>query len=241
MMRVRSTHQAGVVALALAGVLAAVGIGYAAIPSADGVIHACYNAAANPSGGLRVIDVEAGAKCAKNEKALQFNQRGPQGPAGPAGPQGVAGPQGPQGLTGPQGEQGPQGDEGPPGPAGPAVPPAYAISDRFGAPFEFDIIGGESRATETVASLTLAPGRYALTAPIELHNGDGDTQGASCTFAGATFSGGRHNASQTLDGRAQDSSTLATTTTLASPTTVRVECNGFQLFVSGYMDAIAIR
>jgi hypothetical protein len=70
------------------------------------VIHSCYNASSNPSGQLRVIDVEAGAKCAKNEKALNFNQRGPQGDAGPAGP---AGPQGPKGDTGPAGPQGPAG------------------------------------------------------------------------------------------------------------------------------------
>jgi hypothetical protein len=49
------------------------------------VIHACYNASSNPSGSLRVIDAEAGAKCAKNEKPLDFNQTGPQGPQGPAG------------------------------------------------------------------------------------------------------------------------------------------------------------
>src|SRR6266545_410944 len=79
-MRHKLTRRGSIAALALLGVLAAVGVAYAAIPSADGVIHSCYNASSNPSGQLRVIDAEAGGKCAKNEKALDFNQRGPQGP-----------------------------------------------------------------------------------------------------------------------------------------------------------------
>jgi hypothetical protein len=73
-------------ALGLAAqVVAASGAAYAAIPSADGVIHGCYNASSNPSGQLRVIDAEAGAKCGKNEKVLDFNQRGPKGDTGPQG------------------------------------------------------------------------------------------------------------------------------------------------------------
>src|SRR5215213_9335262 len=80
----------------IALVVAASGAAYAAIPSADGVIHSCYNASSNPSGSLRVIDAEAGAKCNKNEKSLAFNQTGPQGPKGDTGPQG---PQGPTGAT----------------------------------------------------------------------------------------------------------------------------------------------
>ena len=63
------------------------GVAHAAIPSADGVIHACYTTT-NPSGSMRVIDVEKGQICSKNEKALDFNQSGPRGPQGPAGPTG---------------------------------------------------------------------------------------------------------------------------------------------------------
>ena len=80
-----------VLALAVLGVLAAVGIGYAAIPSSDGVIHGCLNTSSNPSGALRVIDTDAGAKCAKNEKALNFNQQGPKGDPGAPGPKGDQG------------------------------------------------------------------------------------------------------------------------------------------------------
>ncbi len=92
-------RKSSITILAVAGTLTAVGVGYAAIPGIGGVIHSCYGAAgANPSGHLRVIDTEAGGKCAKNEKALDFNQ---QGPKGDVGPQGDAGPKGDTGLQGP--------------------------------------------------------------------------------------------------------------------------------------------
>ena len=119
----RLTRKSSITVLALTGTLAAVGVGYAAIPGVGGVIHSCYNASSNPSGQLRVIDTEAGAKCAKNEKALDFNQQGPKGDKGDPGPQG---PQGEQGIAGLQGEPGPtgppgaKGDSGAPGPQGPA-------------------------------------------------------------------------------------------------------------------------
>jgi outer membrane protease len=67
------TRRSGIQTLALVGVLAAIGVGYAATPGADVVIHGCYSASSNPSGQLRVMNVEAGAKCPKTEKALDFN------------------------------------------------------------------------------------------------------------------------------------------------------------------------
>ena len=116
-------HRLTIVTLAvvLAG---SAGAAYAAIPGADGVIHGCFNASANPSGVLRVIDTAAGMKCAKNERALDFNQRGPKGDKGDKGDQGIQGiqgDQGPKGDTGDQGIQGiqgPKGDDGAPGAAG---------------------------------------------------------------------------------------------------------------------------
>src|SRR5829696_3189903 len=63
--RAKFTRRASIVAIALLGTLAAVGVGWGAIPSPDGVIHSCYNANSNPSGQLRVIDADAGAKCAR--------------------------------------------------------------------------------------------------------------------------------------------------------------------------------
>ena len=111
-MRLNLTSRGVTATIVLIALLASVGVGYAAIPSTNGVIYACYNTAANPSGMLRVIDVEAGAKCSKNEKSLTFNQIGPQGPAGPAGPQGPVGSQGPVGPAGPAGPQGAPGTPG---------------------------------------------------------------------------------------------------------------------------------
>lgn len=86
--------------LALAGTaLALGGVAYAAIPSVDGTIHACYS---DHTGALRVVDGEAvgGGRCADNETALAWNQAGP---AGPPGAPGAPGPPGAQGSAGPAG------------------------------------------------------------------------------------------------------------------------------------------
>lgn len=94
----------------------------AAIPAADGTIHACFK---NNNGDLRVVDAPYDS-CKKNETAIQWNQTGPQGPRGlpgppgPQGPKGDPGPQAPEGLPGSPGTEGPQGETGPQGPAGPA-------------------------------------------------------------------------------------------------------------------------
>jgi hypothetical protein len=70
---------------------AAAGVGYAAIPSSNGVVSACYAKA----GDLRVIDAEAGAQCKSGETALSWNQQGPKGDPGPQGPTGPKGDRGP--------------------------------------------------------------------------------------------------------------------------------------------------
>lgn len=72
-------------------VAVAAGTAIAAIPSAGGVINACYK----PFGGaLRLIDAEAGAKCSAKEKPLAWNVEGPKGDQGPQGPAGPPGPAG---------------------------------------------------------------------------------------------------------------------------------------------------
>lgn len=93
-------HFVGYVALGVA-LTAAGGVAYSAIPDAKGVIHGCYNAS---TGALRVSDSEDAVPrpCTTDETALQWSQRGPQGPAGPEGTPGPQGPAGPQGPTGPQ-------------------------------------------------------------------------------------------------------------------------------------------
>jgi hypothetical protein len=56
--------------LASVGLIAAGTIAWAAIPSADGVIHACYK---NASGTLRVVDT-ATDTCSGNETPISWNQ-----------------------------------------------------------------------------------------------------------------------------------------------------------------------
>lgn len=83
----------------LAVVLAAGGVAYATIPSANGTIHACYS---DTSGALRVVDGDAvgGGRCPDRETALTWNQKGPTGPAGADGATGLQGPAGPTGPAG---------------------------------------------------------------------------------------------------------------------------------------------
>jgi hypothetical protein len=72
------------IAFGAAAMLAiAAGVGYAAIPDSQGVIHACYD---RTKGDLRVTDTHnprLGACVAGKETALDWNQQGPPGPAGP--------------------------------------------------------------------------------------------------------------------------------------------------------------
>src|SRR5690349_4321361 len=111
-MRIRSLiGRGGVVAIAIAAFgLAVGGIAYASIPDSNGVIHACYNTGANPSGAVRVVDTGLNVSCSKNEKPLTWNQTGPQGPQGP---QGAAGARGSTGSTGAHGATGSAGPTGP--------------------------------------------------------------------------------------------------------------------------------
>ena len=65
------------------------------------VIMACVSGS---SGTLRIVASQI--DCKSNDRLLQWNVAGPQGPAGAQGPQGPAGAQGPAGPTGPQGTAG---------------------------------------------------------------------------------------------------------------------------------------
>ena len=64
--------------LALAALAVAAGVGYAAIPAANGTISACKDA----KGTLKVIDAESGQTCNANQQLLQWNQQGPPGFSG---------------------------------------------------------------------------------------------------------------------------------------------------------------
>src|SRR5687768_3086527 len=139
----RAAHRPLVAIVVVLSVVAITGIAAASIPAPGGVINSCYDPR---SGFVRVIDTAAGQTCRSGERALDWNQTGPQGPAGapgapgapgatgpagpagdvgpagPAGPQGADGPAGATGATGPAGEVGPAGPAGPQGADGPAGP-----------------------------------------------------------------------------------------------------------------------
>ncbi len=106
---------AGLASAALIGVgiaVGAAGLASAAIPN-GGVIHGCWD---RESGKLRVIDADSNA-CRKDERSLNWNKEGPQGP---------------QGLPGAKGEPGLPGAKGDPGPS--AVPlgsTEFATVDLF--------------------------------------------------------------------------------------------------------------
>jgi Collagen triple helix repeat (20 copies) len=101
----------------LAAFLALGGGAYAAvssIPGADGVIHGCYQ---KGRGNLRLVPTHK--KCARGEKAIAFNQNGPQGLPGAQGVRGVQGFRGivgSAGASGAAGTPGTRGEQGPPGP-----------------------------------------------------------------------------------------------------------------------------
>lgn len=96
----RRPHSKRTVLLATAGATAAAtAIATAAIPDAGGVIHGCL---AKSSGIVHVID-DATDKCAANETALNWNQKGVPGATGATGAIGPAGPQGPKGDPGASG------------------------------------------------------------------------------------------------------------------------------------------
>ena len=81
--------------VALGVVLVCAGVSSAALRDSGAVYRGCVN---KTNGNLRVSD-----SCRTDERAITWNQTGPQGVQGP---QGEPGPQGPKGDTGPQGPAG---------------------------------------------------------------------------------------------------------------------------------------
>lgn len=89
------------VAAGLGVAVLAAGSAYAVVtitaPAADGKIYSCYSTS---KGTIRLVN--KGKACASGERALSWNQLGPQGPAGAngsPGPQGIPGQPGPRGLS----------------------------------------------------------------------------------------------------------------------------------------------
>jgi hypothetical protein len=77
---------------------------------------------------------------------------------------------------------------------------------------------------------------------LSLYNFDGDTQDFTCDLAGAPIEAGDGSLSDGIVGDGgRDFIPLAGTVTLAGTTTMSLECNGFQLGVTGYLEALAIQ
>jgi hypothetical protein len=134
----------GLAAIVVAVALTGGAIAYANIPDSGGVIHGCYKKTSPNQGTLRVIDTEQGQTCSASEKAVEWNQTGPQGPAGP---------QGPEGAPGPQGEPGPQ------GPPGSATPPDAWLTKA-------SVPGNEDGDEHTVLTKDLPAGNFAIVASV---------------------------------------------------------------------------
>lgn len=158
------------------------GVAYAAIPDADGVIHACYN---TTNGALRVVEPDIA--CKQGEQPLTWNHTGPQGPKGDPGPQGD---QGPKGDSGVQGDQGPRGDPGEPGlPGAPGSKGDPGPKGHPGPAGTSDAYIGRGGAVLSghvltkVAEVQLPAGVYALFGKAQLRNNDIDNQNASCRLS----------------------------------------------------------
>ncbi|HEX7771270.1 MAG TPA: hypothetical protein VF435_02545 [Pyrinomonadaceae bacterium] len=136
------SRYAGLPVIACIGVLFLSLAVWASIPSANGVIHGCYDTS---KGTLRLID-NAVTQCKTTESAISWSQTGPQGPIGPTGPQG------------PQGAQGPTGTANIPSSrsfllADAAIQPSP--SQQQGVPINWDVV-----QYDTLGAIQLQPWRY---------------------------------------------------------------------------------
>jgi hypothetical protein len=135
------------------------------------VIHGCYNASSNPSGSLRVIDTEAGAKCSKNEKLLDWNRQGLKGDKGDLGPTGPTGSQGVLGPTGPSGSGGVLGPTGPTGQGGSSGGAAVFFASGSWRLGGFNDRGGPG-PTDFTLEKPVPAGSYVLEADLTASGGD---------------------------------------------------------------------
>lgn len=156
MTRETPVHKLLTTAAVVTASLAAAGLAGASIPSAGGEIHACYQTTA-ANGTTRIVD--EGTGCRANERAIQWNEQGPQGEPGPPGPQGPIGQTGPAGPAGPTGPAGPQGATGARGPAG--VSDAYSSFGRARLPGGFGAVG------TSVVGAAVPAGTYVAQAAVQ--------------------------------------------------------------------------
>ena len=203
--RLRPTPALAVLIIVLA--VAFAGVAWAGIPGSDGVINSCYNASSNPSGQLRVIDAAAGAKCAKNEKALTFNQIGPKGDQGVQGIQGIPGVAGVQGIPGAAGKDGADGTDGTNGSNG-----TDGTSDVHQA----------SSSSDGPLSVSVPAGKYLVVGDARVDLSDTDYQDAVCSLQGTVVAIERTNGETNIP--------IMGTVDLASPGTITLDCGGFSIF-----------
>jgi Collagen triple helix repeat (20 copies) len=175
------------VAAALGGTIFGItSVVQASIPSADGVIHGCYQFSPPDTnkGVLRAINADIGEQCRFNERSLNWRQRGvtgATGATGPTGPTGPAGPTGPRGPTGPTGDTGPT---GPSGPVGPTGPPSVWVTRTPGF-----VLLPPSPAVVKIVTLSLAAGTYQVGAAGEIQEGSNDEYTTTCDLYKNTNAG----------------------------------------------------
>ena len=221
----RKVLKAAGVVVVIAAVGASVGVAVAAVPS-DNVISSCYSLT---NGGVRIIDTSVDS-CKSSERALSWNQIGPQGPQGLQGlqgPQGLQGEQGPQGLQGDRGypgadgargAQGLKGDTGAPGPAG-----SGDVYIARGSAYR-----GSDNHTNLSLSVNVPAGSYVINGKANVTNVDGDRQRADCRLS----TGDRADAyvvDLINDGGTNkvgvDELTVLDAVTLSGPATITMACH----------------
>ena len=123
------------VVASLALLVALGGVAFASIPGPGGTVKGCYS---KSTGALRVIDSKKSCS-RKRERALSWNQRGPQG---------LQGLQGIQGIQGVNGNNGNNGNNG--------SPAASMLTGRFAEPTDFaSPTGTTDTATATVSAVDM--------------------------------------------------------------------------------------
>lgn len=236
-MRRKLSRHGNILAFAVLGVLAAGGVGFAAIPAADGEIKGCYATTSgillgtpHSKGDTRIVD--SGEACRNYEKTIAWSQKGPKGDKGDQGLKGDAclptdpacvGPKGDKGdaclptepaCVGPKGDTGADGKEGPKGDQGPAggVSDVYIARDtvlRSGEPL----------------SKTVPAGSYAIQAKATLSNQDDDPQTATCRLSTGDQSGVRLEEYPSIGH--EEAVALLDAATFAAETKISITCDGF--------------
>jgi Collagen triple helix repeat (20 copies) len=152
--------------------LAAGGGAYAAVT----LPHNSVGSAQLKANSVTSAKVRDGSLLPRDFKAGSL-KAGATGPAGARGATGAKGDAGPKGATGSKGATGTQGSAGPAGAGG-----SNTVFTNYG---QNHTIG--QGLTQTVASVTLPPGRYTLSATAVFSEVDGDGKNAalSCSFVSA--------------------------------------------------------